>query len=517
LSSTLDFARLERPREHAETLIAPPAGELAATLAGNREILGQYRFQLLDRPVQEVRAEVRAACGVPDDRPVVLTGHQPAFIHPGIWVKHILATRLASAVGGVAANLVVENDAPPEFVVRVPHEPPDRPGHIVALKYADVARGTPFEHLRALAREEIDRLEAEVREGLAERWPESLAETFFAALREQAGAADYVAQMLAARRAVEAEFGVTLADWRSGQVWGGPLAGEILLNARRFAEAYNGALAAWGGAAEAPEHHQPFPTIEVSSERIELPFWAYRPGGTRRRVVVEEHGAELTILADKEPIGRFQRESVTEWHSCARMLESLRPWVLRPRALALTLWARLLGSDLFIHGLGGANYDRVTDEVIRRYFGVEPPAFVCASATLLWSPEAAAAQCWLELAQRRVRDFQYNPQKFADPRAHADLLAARREAVTASARLREVSPDDHAARRRAFDEIRQANAALGAAMPELERQLRDELAESQRRSVRGRIGQDREVFFAFYPRQELRRLVEAVPGVQAFG
>ena len=30
-------------------------------------------------------------------------------------------------------------------------------------------------------------------------------------------------------------------------------------------------------------------------------------------------------------------------------------------------------SDLFIHGIGGAKYDELTDEIIRRFFGIEPP------------------------------------------------------------------------------------------------------------------------------------------------
>ena len=36
----------------------------------------------------------------------------------------------------------------------------------------------------------------------------------------------------------------------------------------------------------------------------------------------------------------------------------------------LTLWARLLLCDLFIHGIGGAQYDRVTDLIVENYFGV---------------------------------------------------------------------------------------------------------------------------------------------------
>ena len=45
---------------------------------------------------------------------------------------------------------------------------------------------------------------------------------------------------------------------------------------------------------------------------------------------------------------------------------------LRPRALTLTLFARVCLGDFFIHGIGGGKYDEVTDAIIRDYFGIEP-------------------------------------------------------------------------------------------------------------------------------------------------
>ena len=46
------------------------------------------------------------------------------------------------------------------------------------------------------------------------------------------------------------------------------------------------------------------------------------------------------------------------------------------------MYARLFLCDLFIHGIGGGKYDEVTDNIIRRYYGVEPPAYLVLSATL---------------------------------------------------------------------------------------------------------------------------------------
>jgi len=58
---------------------------------------------------------------------------------------------------------------------------------------------------------------------------------------------------------------------------------------------------------------------------------------------------------------------------------------VRSRALTNTLYARLFLSDLFLHGIGGGKYDELTDELIRRFYGVEPPAFLILSAYLCYS------------------------------------------------------------------------------------------------------------------------------------
>ena len=55
---------------------------------------------------------------------------------------------------------------------------------------------------------------------------------------------------------------------------------------------------------------------------------------------------------------------------------------LRTRALTTTMFSRFLLGDLFIHGIGGAKYDELGDEIARRFFGIEPPGFLTVSMTL---------------------------------------------------------------------------------------------------------------------------------------
>src|SRR5262249_12888486 len=100
-------------------------------------------------------------------------------------------------------------------------------------------------------------------------------------------------------------------------------------------------------------------------------------------------------------------EAVAAWQA----LEG-RGFKARSRALTTTLYARLFLADLFMHGIGGGKYDELTAELIRRFHGCEPPAFVVLSATL-WLPlpgtPARPDDC--RRLARELRDVHYNPQR----------------------------------------------------------------------------------------------------------
>ena len=103
----------------------------------------------------------------------------------------------------------------------------------------------------------------------------------------------------------------------------------------------------------------------------------------QRRPFLEGNRVELTAGGSQE-IAAWSADRVKCWKRIYKGLGELAGVRIRPRALTLTLWARLCLSDLFIHGIGGAKYDRITDQLIRCYFGIEPPElFVRALAALL--------------------------------------------------------------------------------------------------------------------------------------
>ena len=88
---------------------------------------------------------------------------------------------------------------------------------------------------------------------------------------------------------------------------------------------------------------------------------------------------------------------------------------LRTRALITTMAARLLLGDLFIHGIGGAKYDQLTDRIIAQFFGFEPPGYMVVSGTLQLpiSRPAVATESVQQLRQR-IRELEFHPERFIE-------------------------------------------------------------------------------------------------------
>src|SRR5262249_4059939 len=120
---------------------------------------------------------------------------------------------------------------------------------------------------------------------------------------------------------------------------------------------------------------------------------------------------------------------------------------------------RLFLADLFIHGIGGGKYDELTDEIVRRFYGVEPPRFMVLTATLLLplpSHPVRAKDC--RRLRRAMRALRHTPHRQLTESARArpevaELLARQR---TWAAR----EPEAPRERRERFEELRRLREQL---------------------------------------------------------
>jgi hypothetical protein len=182
--------------------------------------------------------------------------------------------------------------------------------------------------------------------------------------------------------------------------------------------------------------------------------------------------------------------------------------------LTLTLFTRLLLADLFVHGLGGAKYDEMTDALAARLFGAPPPPYLTVSATV-WLPfgspqRALCTQCAdVGQLQQRLWQLRHNPQRFVDaPAENVERLIEEKRALIADSPASERS-----ARRRRYLRLREINAALSAQLVNLQNELADSLAAARQWQQTRRVLQSREFSWVLFPEETLRSFFETTfPG-----
>jgi hypothetical protein len=179
---------------------------------------------------------------------------------------------------------------------------------------------------------------------------------------------------------------------------------------------------------------------------------------------------------------------------------------IRSRALITTLWARLALSDLFLHGIGGAKYDRVTDRLIETFFGVTPPGIMVLSATLYLPaerPQATAEQ--LRDVRRELRELSYHPEKYLGDYRFPDAEATARAKALVDEKQRwirtPVTPENAYMRWNCF---RRINSQLQPWVAQRRQQVLERQSQTQRALRHEKVLGSREYGFCLYPESDLK-------------
>ncbi len=507
----LDFSVLTTPTADGETLIEPQYGRLAQLIDDNRRRLDTSTCPIAGFSLGELREMTRQSLLGPEGRrALVVTGHQPEFYHAGVWAKNVVASRLARDLCGTAVNLIVDNDAPKKTSLSVPHLISGVP-KALEVPYAPYHPGWTFEQMNAFDPQSGRRLIDEIRSALGEdSYAASAMPHMEPAFCETESAHDFVDKITRARKSVEIIFGLSLVEARVSRCWVGPLLTDILLNAPRFAECYNAALTEYRCETGIKGHQRPIPDLIMRDHLVELPVWVYQPQMSRHRLFVRGGVDRIAFHADLVEIGSLSHDDLSGPDGAA-LLEERTGWLFRPRALALTLWARLLLADLFIHGIGGAKYDRITDHLVRRYFRIEPPAMACVSATVRMDMvRYPVTSVDVATARHHARDLHYNPQRYVAPRLlkGSEAIIRRANALRDSLKLAQLDRHNGSARHAAFQAIRQANADILALDPDLQEQLAVRLRRMEQELAHNIVSDSREYFFGLLPMRKLRQMVQ---------
>jgi len=344
---------------------------------------------------------------------------------------------------------------------------------------------------------------------LDEFWPRALG---FRGLTRRLGL-----RFALARRAVEASWGVRNLEVPLSAVceteaflW---FASHLLAHLPRFRQVHNDALGRYRALYGIRSKNHPVPALGRQGDWLEAPFWAWRAGEPRRRPLFARQLArtmELRIGGDDQTLLELPLGPDREACCAVERLLTLpgRGVRLRTRALTTTMFARRLLGDLFLHGIGGAKYDELGDEISARFFGTESPGYLTLSMTLwLGLGDDPAASGRLAGVERAIRDLTWNPDRHLPPDAGADpWVEAKRRAVFGPV-------ETHSQRLERFRQIRRCNDALQGLVAARREALVGERGELAARVQRNAVARSREYALVLHSRRRLREaLGNLLPG-----
>lgn len=445
--------RYKAPAGNGEILADPPFRRVPELVERNRERLDRPDVTIGGMPLRELRTGARlavlfeAACTFFSERqcadpielaivfardnqtaPLLLAGHQPELSHAGVWAKNFALHGLAKQCHGLALNLIVDNDTLKSTSLRLPvfHRHDPTAVRLESVAFDHFAGEVPYEDRRVqdaqFFRDFPDRAAAVskswgVNPVLPRVWADVVADP-----------SPIIGEKFAAtRRKWEREWGCNnfelpvsrLVKTQAFRVF----VEDLVKNCERFRDVYNAAVRSYRRANHIRSRSHPVPDLREN----ELPFWGPMDAkGRRQRLTCQ-------TIAD--------------------------PWQVRPRALTLTLFARVCLGDFFIHGIGGGKYDEVTDAIIRNYYGIEPPDYQVVSATLhLPLPEFPTTRADVIALARRERDVYWNPQRHVPgperERPEVRELARRHRHLAAT------EPFERSERRQWFNDLRSVGDQL---------------------------------------------------------
>ena len=86
------------PADDGGVLLDPPLDRVPELLDKNRRILDQSQVVLAGTALRDLRAQ-RFRPDSHSGAPAVVTGHQPEFFHPGVWIKNFVQHGIARRHG----------------------------------------------------------------------------------------------------------------------------------------------------------------------------------------------------------------------------------------------------------------------------------------------------------------------------------------------------------------------------------------------------------------------------------
>jgi len=449
------------------------------------------------------------------EKNIIQTGHSPAIVHPGVLIKHSLVNRIAKKVNGIGINMVVDNDAGNDNCLNIP-DINDLGSSVEKMEYHPGLRNLAFEEIRYADSTQLPAFKENVLKSLHNPDMLKTLEDFMNVVIKLSGETLQFSDLFTfARHAFATRFGIRNLEVPVSLISEtDPFLNfflHITANVKCFVDIYNSKLREYRKLKKISSKANPLPDLMEKGFVIEMPFWIWEEGKQRKSLYASvSNGSRISILCENKMIEHFDFGEMNRSTDNLKNLERLKALIskgikIRPKAIANTMYSRMFFSDLFIHGIGGAKYDLITDEIIREFFGVEPPEYATISATLYlpYKPFDVSDED-INKMKHAVKDMGYNPDRYASRGIMEDagmisLINEKKDLISRGA-------SDSKEKHLTFDRIKQLNSLMKDKISPLIKKSENEIADLEKKLSYNSIVTNRNYPFCLYPEAMLREL-----------
>ena len=465
--TAIEYRKLRIPREHGKILQIPPANALGELWNSNlREqqqtatgsipsVDGSLNLAELRTAAREEivnAAQEYSKLYLPEDSrgfrfraeatPVIMSGHQPELFHPGVWFKNFVLSKLGQKFNAIAINLIVDSDLSTSVSVGYPQEiqrDGRREFQTATIKIDRASEPLPYEQRTIVDLEFLTRFPKRVELAMNSTDPRiahRLWEHLLPVYSRLQAASDSNTQpalgatLAATRHRLEFESGLMTLEVPISRVCQTTsffrFFHSIVFRSQHFRKIHNDVLREYRSVHGIRSRSHPVPELQQQDQWTETPFWYWDTNHRHRNTLwIRDTDQGYQLGRPQQPLATLGKSSFLE--DLSLLVE--RGLAIRTRALTTTLFARLLASDLFLHGVGGAKYDQLTDAIAARFFNLNLPAYLTLSATMqlplnypLTRPE--------DIANIKIqrREYDYHPEHFVDrdDKRVRELIAEKR-------------------------------------------------------------------------------------------
>jgi len=539
------------PKKNKQIFLSPSGDKIGSLLEENNKIFSQYSFKILNQPFKEVRKKSRKeVVGKalsfskkfdpdigekinPAYQYIIQSGHQPVFFHPGVWIKNIFLNELIKSPlldKCLGLNIILDNDICKGLNFSLPALSPTGNLKLERVNFLSptLAPNLPFEEYPCPSLELITKFNRDVIHRLKslESENKNILNNFkiFTRCLENSSrlcSQNYKRANLGeflglARRLYEQDIKPAYLEILFSQICNSDeflsFFLEITKNIESFSKIYNNKLDEYRKLFKIRNRAQPSPNLIIKENLIETPFWIWKEGDQRRKIfILREKEGNYLYNDSYGKIFLKEKDSLKSLSSLKTFLKE-KKLKIRPKALLLTLYNRLFISDLFIHGLGGAKYDLVTDEIIREFFKVEPPRFLVISCTLYpyFKSSPGVSDFKIPALKKKIRDLEFNPERYFNK-----LFLTNKERIQIGKQIEKkaklikkieevLSPVE---KRRISEEIKDINNLVREKIKPLKFELSKKLAEEEKKMKQSKVYTFREFPYCFFSTKTLCNLL----------